>query len=200
MARYYDRNRQQAIDYKVGDKVWLEDKDIQTNRPSKKLDDKRYGPFKVTEIIGPNAYKLDLSASMKIYPVFNTVKLRLYLADTIPGREPPPRPPPVIEGNEPEWEMELIKDSKLIREKLYFLIKWKGYPHEESTWESADDLYNAEYLVREFYARHPSAPRRINSLYFSSLPFVTYKNLTTPSIPSGFPNWIQKRYYTHCRQ
>ena len=123
MARYYDRNRQQAVDYKVGDKVWLEGKDIQTNRPSKKLDDKRYGPFKVTEIIGPNAYKLDLPASMKIHPVFNTVKLRPYLADTIPGREPPPRPPSVIEGNEPEWEMELIKDSKLIRGKLHFLIK-----------------------------------------------------------------------------
>ena len=92
MARYYDRNRQQAVDYKVGDKVWLEGKDIQTNRLSKKVDDKRYGPFKVTEIIGPNAYKLDLPASMKIHSVFNTVKLRPYLADTIPGREPPPRP------------------------------------------------------------------------------------------------------------
>ena len=96
--------------------------------------------------------------------------------------------------------MELIKDSKLIRGKLHFLIKWKGYPHEESTWESADDLHNAEHLVREFYARHPSAPRRINSLHFSSLPFVTYENLTTPSIPSWFPNWTQKRYCAHCGQ
>ena len=60
---------------------------------------------------------------MKIHPVFNTVKLRPYLADTISDRKPPPRPPPVIEGNEPEWEMELIKDSKLIRGKLHFLIK-----------------------------------------------------------------------------
>ena len=75
MARYYDRNRQQAVDYNIGDKVWLEGKDIYTNRPSKKLDDKRYGPFKVTEIIGPNAYKLDLPPSMMIYPIFNTVKL-----------------------------------------------------------------------------------------------------------------------------
>ena len=41
MARYYDRHRQQVDEYKVGDKVWLEGKDIQTDRPSKKLDDKR---------------------------------------------------------------------------------------------------------------------------------------------------------------
>ena len=96
--------------------------------------------------------------------------------------------------------MELIKDSKLIRGKLHFLIKWKGYPHEESTWKSADDLHNTEYLVREFYARHPSTPRRINSLHFSSLPFVTYENLITPSIPSWFPNWTQKRYCAYCGQ
>ena len=36
MARYYDRHRQQVDEYKVGDKVWLEGKDIQTDRPSKK--------------------------------------------------------------------------------------------------------------------------------------------------------------------
>ena len=102
MARYYNRNRQQAVDYNIGDKVWLESKDIYTNRPSKKLDDKRYEPFKVTEIIGPNAYKLDLPPSMKIHPIFNTVKLRPYLPDAIPGRESPPRPPPMIDGNKPE--------------------------------------------------------------------------------------------------
>ena len=45
MARYYDQSRGEASTYKVGDKVWLEGKDIVTDRPSKKLEDKRYGPL-----------------------------------------------------------------------------------------------------------------------------------------------------------
>jgi hypothetical protein len=34
--------------FKVGDKLWLEGKDI-TNRPTKKLDDLRLGPYKILE-------------------------------------------------------------------------------------------------------------------------------------------------------
>ena len=58
MARLYDQNRGEAVSYQVGDKVWLDGKDIKSDRPSKKLDDKRYGPFKIIKIIGPNAYRI----------------------------------------------------------------------------------------------------------------------------------------------
>ena len=45
MKRYYGRTRGVAKNYQVGDKVWLEGHNITTDRPSKKLEDKRYGPF-----------------------------------------------------------------------------------------------------------------------------------------------------------
>jgi hypothetical protein len=144
MAKYYDRGRQDGVEYKVGDKVWLDGKDLRTDRPAVKLSDKRYGPFTVSKVISPNAYKLQLPPSMKIHPVFNTVRLRPYHQDSIPGRVPPLRPPPLIEGNQPEWEIEFIKDSRIRYRKLEFLLKWKGYPHEESTWQRADTLNNAE--------------------------------------------------------
>ena len=125
--------------------------------------------------------------------MFNTVKLRPYVPDPIPGRNVHPRPPPVVDGNEPEWEIEFIKDSKWIRGRLHFLIKWQGYPQEESTWEPADNLTNANHSIRDFYARHPSAPRRINMMQFSSLSFKTYENLTVPKLPVGFPTWTEGR-------
>ena len=125
MARYYDQNRQEATTYEVGDKVWLDGKDLRTGQPSKKLSDRRYGPYKVTKIVGPNSYKLKLPQSMKIHPVFNTVKLRPYLKDPISERKQPSRPPPVIDGDNPEWEVEDIADSKLIQGKLHYLVKWK---------------------------------------------------------------------------
>ena len=133
MAHYYNQQRSEAITYKVGDKVWLDAKDLQTERPSKKLDDKRFGPFEVLKVVGPNAYKLKLPARMKIHPVFNTVKLRPYQEDQIPGRVTHSRPGPVIQGDHPEWEVEYIADSKLKYGKLHYLVKWKGHPIEEST-------------------------------------------------------------------
>ena len=96
---------------------------------------------------------------MRIHPVFNTVRLRPYHEDTIPGRLPDPRPDPVIGGDDPQWDVEFIKDSRIRRGKLQFLLKWKGYPHEESTWTKAEDMFDADHLIRESYERHPSAPR-----------------------------------------
>ena len=171
MARYYDQNRGEAVIYKPGDLVWLDGKDLQTDRPSKKLAEKRYGPFKVTKVVSPNAYQLDLPLSMKIHPVFNTVKLSPFHQDTIPGRPASHWPAPVIIDNEPEWEVEYIKDSRIYRGKLQYLIKWKGYPHEESTWEPEKNMQNSRQLIQEFYMRHPSAPRRISATTFSKLPF-----------------------------
>jgi hypothetical protein len=194
MARYYDQNRQEAVEYKVGDQVWLEGKDIQTDRPSKKLDDRRYGPYQITKKVGPNAYQLNLPSTMKVHPVFNTVRLRPYHKDTIPGRVAPPRPAPVVEGDQPEWEVEYIKDSRLRRGKLQYLIKWKGYPQEESTWEPVDNLQNAEDLVKDFHKRHPSAPKKISALTFSTLPFKPYENLTNPSPSKKLYNWTEGKH------
>ena len=185
MARFYDQNRGEAISYKVGDMVWLDGKDLKTDRPSKKLEDKRYGPYKVTKVVGPNAYELKLPSTMKIHPVFNTVKLRPYHADAIPGRKPPSRPPPVIKGNNPEWEVEFIKDSRLYRGKLQYLVKWKNYPHEECTWEPVENLKKSGRAIKDFHSKHPSAPRRISALTFSRLSFQPYENLTQVNSNSG---------------
>ena len=112
--------------YEVSDKVWLEGKGLWTCQLFKKLCDRRYGPYKVTKIVGPNSYKLKLPQSMKFHPVFNMVKLGPYLKDPISERKQPFRLPPVIDGDNPEWEVEDIADIKLIQWKLHYLVKWKG--------------------------------------------------------------------------
>jgi hypothetical protein len=194
MARFYDQRRGEAVTYKVGDKVWLDGEKLRSDRPSKKLDDKRYGPFPITEIIGPNAYKLKLPPSMKIHPVFNTVRLRPYTEDSITGRKAPPRPPPVITGDNPEWEVEIIKDSRLYRGKLQYLVKWKGYPQEDSTWEPASNLAKAKKLVTEFHTKNPAAPRSISALTFKRLLFKPYTNLTEwPSSKKIF-DWTRGKH------
>ena len=47
-----DRRRIPAPVFHIGDKVWLNAKNLRTRRPSRKLDNKRFGPFRVTRPIG----------------------------------------------------------------------------------------------------------------------------------------------------
>jgi len=52
MKWQYDKKIRNPQELKVGNNVWLENKNIHLNKPSKKLDQKRYGPFKILKDIG----------------------------------------------------------------------------------------------------------------------------------------------------
>ncbi|OJA14886.1 hypothetical protein AZE42_12643 [Rhizopogon vesiculosus] len=43
--------------------------------------------------------------------------------------------------------------------QLQYLVKWKGYPLNEASWESEDKLKNAPKLVAKFHASNPDALR-----------------------------------------
>ena len=86
-------NKHQKVspEYKVGDLVWLSTKNIHRERPSKKLDRKRIGPYKVTKLVG-SLYWLDLPASMRIHDVFHSSLLRPAAEDLLSGQHNDPRP------------------------------------------------------------------------------------------------------------
>jgi hypothetical protein len=58
-----------APSYLPGDKVWLNARNLRTNCPSRKLDNRRYGPFTVIKEVGKYAYQLDLPATMVSHPI-----------------------------------------------------------------------------------------------------------------------------------
>src|SRR5258708_2162219 len=58
MKQYYDQNCQAALEYKVGDRVWLSLQNYSSDRPMKKLDHKWAGPFLITKVVSPAAVKL----------------------------------------------------------------------------------------------------------------------------------------------
>ena len=71
MKWQFDRKRRNPQGLKVSDHVWLENKNIQSNRPSKKLDNKRYRPFRISKDIGSGAFQLELPEGWAIHNVFN---------------------------------------------------------------------------------------------------------------------------------
>jgi transposase InsO family protein len=71
MRRYADPNRKEPPVYQIGDLVRLNGRNIQTRRPSRKLDHKNHGPFQVEKSISPLAVKLTLPRKWKIHDVFH---------------------------------------------------------------------------------------------------------------------------------
>jgi hypothetical protein len=63
-AEYADKDRSPAPRLQPGDKVWLKRGNLQTTRPSAKLDFKNIGPFTIEMKVSSHAYKLRLPPSM----------------------------------------------------------------------------------------------------------------------------------------
>lgn len=59
MKQQYDKKKKAAVEYQPGDKVWLDTSNLHLPW-SKKLDDKRTGPFEDIVKKGASAYTLKL--------------------------------------------------------------------------------------------------------------------------------------------
>lgn len=146
------------VDYDVGDMVWLSTKNIKTERPSKKLDHKMIGPYKIISKKGSSC-QLDLPASMRTHNVFHTSLLRKAAMDPLPRQRNEPEPPVVI-NDELEWEVDDILDARRIGRSRYvqYRIKWKG-EDEDRTWYPSWNFENAADVVKDFYDRNPRKPK-----------------------------------------
>jgi hypothetical protein len=78
MKKQRDKNKKDPEEYEVGDEVLVSSEYLPSMQPSKKLDDKWRGPFKVLGKRGPSAYELELPAGWKGYKVFNEGRLKRF--------------------------------------------------------------------------------------------------------------------------
>ena len=117
-------------------------------RRLEKLMERFVGPYKVKGIVSSNAIELELPKSIKIHPVVNVSRVRLYKPQVEGQKKTPPKPV-IIKGKE-EFEVEKILNKRTVQEKVKFLVQWKGYMAEEDTWENRENLENAKKLVEEF--------------------------------------------------
>ena len=51
--------------------------------------------------------------------------------------------------------------------KLQYYIWWKGYRHNNDTWEPAENLQHAQKAIKEYYDKHPQAIRTVSTTIFA---------------------------------
>jgi hypothetical protein len=162
MRRYADQHRQEAPTYQVGNLVMLDGRNIQTRRPSRKLDHKLHGPFQIEKVISPTAVKLTLPRRWRIHDVFHVSLLEPFRS----GTRAPPDPSRIlreadeIEGT-PEYDVEEVMDSVRRRNRVLYLVKWLGWPDRRDwTYEPYDNFsVGGQERLREFHLKHPDSPR-----------------------------------------
>jgi Chromo (CHRromatin Organisation MOdifier) domain len=128
--------------WKTGQLVWLEGKNLPLPYRTAKLAPRRHGPFKIIKIISPVAVQLELPAQWSIHPVFHTSLITAYTE--MPSHAPNfTQPPPDLIDGEAEYEVEQIHSHQTWGQckTLQYLIKWKGYPKSNNTWENTGQIH-----------------------------------------------------------
>jgi hypothetical protein len=148
-----ERITQKFIPFKKGDEVWLDSKNLKLPYPTRKLALKREGPFPIIEVISPLSYRLKLPNQWKIHPVFHMHLLTLF-RETLAHESNYLRPPPDLINGVEEHEVEFITRHRLRRHSHQYLVKWKGYPTADNTWEPESNLNHAAELLKEYKDRH----------------------------------------------
>ena len=134
MAKYYNqRVSTNEPTFKVGDWVMLNAKDIKTIRPSKKLDHKMRGKFKVKRLVGTHAYELELPVRSGKHPVFHISMRESYHHTTIPNHRFLTLLPEIDLDGELNYPVEKIVSSKVHYRKVHYLVKWEDYSDDQNT-------------------------------------------------------------------
>jgi Chromo (CHRromatin Organisation MOdifier) domain len=136
----------------VGDEVLINPHSLELvdiKGKSRKLMQRKIGPFEVTQIISPTAYKLRLPDTYPMHNVVNLQHLSKYhrspdserpyltnLRDQLPSSE--------------EYEVERIVAERPARKGKEYLIRWKGYDAADDTWQTERDLRNAPEVLTEW--------------------------------------------------
>ena len=141
--RQANKSRSPAPAYRIGDKVWLNLKNVRrTGRTSKKFDWK-HAKYTVTKIVSPHAVQLDVPGYR--HPTFHVDLLRPAATDPFPSQAVDDSQPAAIEvDGEQEWSIECIVDEHSLHGKSHYAVKWVGYA--ETTWEPRKSLEDVEAL------------------------------------------------------
>ena len=84
MTKYADTRRRPPLAYKVGDAIILSTAHLTLKRPSRKLNHKFIGPFKIQQLISPTVVRLTLPHKWRTHPTFHVAEVALFVPGNCP--------------------------------------------------------------------------------------------------------------------
>lgn len=142
-----NQHRRQPERFQVGDKVWLNLRNIKTPQLSKKLA-WQHAKYEVTAV--PDALTVELNVPGNIHNRFHVELIKRAGTDPFHSqvRDDEQNPPIVDDLSEPEYQIESILRARTIRRGRgtfrQALVKWKGW--KDPTWEPIDYLKDTKAL------------------------------------------------------
>ena len=138
--RIADRWKNTFTPFKKGDKVWLDTRNIKTTN-NLKIGPRHKGPFKISDVLWPLTYQLNLPTSWQIHNIFHAILLWPYIENETHGTNFPRPPPELLEGEE-VYEVKSIVRHRQRGWGYQYLVKWRGYPITDVTWENKSAFSN----------------------------------------------------------
>jgi len=159
MKKWADKHRR-PVEYQVGVLVMVKllPQQFKVFRTVHKGLVRKYeGQFPILQKVEKVSYKLELPSKLKIHPVFHVSMLKPYHGDTDdPSRGESHRAPKAIVSSF-DRDIEAIEAKRIIRRRGVpsyneYLIRWKGLPDSEASWEKEEDLWQFRDKISEFEA------------------------------------------------
>jgi len=167
---YYDQKAKEHPDFKIGDIVIHNAKNICTKCPSNKLEAKLFGPFGILEQRGDLTYKLELLERWEMNTVFHVSLLEHYRISIRLDREQPPMEREPSTGDlawlvAKTFETEIISHDRRVCgrtrtfEELRYFVMLRACGEDENMWEPPEQLELAQEFVEDFHRENPDMPR-----------------------------------------
>ena len=96
--------------FAVGDRAWLSTANLPIRTGARKLAATWTGPFRVTEVVAKEAYRLGLPKQWLVHDVFHTSQLK-----EVAGCLPQGEAEIVLEDGEKEFEVEALLGDRVVR-------------------------------------------------------------------------------------
>ena len=135
--------------------VWLDARNLATERLSKKLSNKFKRPFHIIRTIRTHTSKLKIPENWGHHDVFSNYLLRLAATDPLSEQVSPPLFPVILTEGKEEFEVKAIINSWMHWGRLEFLIQWVSY--DRPTYQPFEDVKDITEALNDYFSQHSAA-------------------------------------------
>lgn len=149
------------------------------------------GPYRVAQLVGPNAVRLDnLPATFRGHPVFNVAALKPFHESTVPERSLPllSQVDPAVEDGMDAWLVGSVLGSAIRRGSRRWLVRWAGLGEAHDSWEPLSSFVSSagvSQAPKEFERSATGDLTRLNTLLAHGDSFCNYPSGTPGATKAG---------------